>query len=55
MIWSSCREKTLPVGLFGLLKMMARVRGVTARAQPVRIEREVRRLERHEAAAGRPR
>jgi len=31
MIWSSCREKTLPVGLFGLLKMMARVRGVTAR------------------------
>jgi len=31
MICNSWREKTLPVGLFGLLKMIARVRGVTAR------------------------
>ena len=28
----------MPEGLFGLLKTMARVRGVTARAQPVRVE-----------------
>ena len=32
MTCSSPREKTLPEGLFGLLKMIARVRGVTARA-----------------------
>ena len=41
------REKTLPEGLLGLLKTMARVRGVTARAEPVGVEAEVGRLERH--------
>jgi len=30
IVSSSPREKTLPVGLFGLLKMIARVRRVTA-------------------------
>ncbi len=33
MACSSSREKTLPEGLLGLLKTMARVRGVTARAR----------------------
>ena len=32
MICRSAREKTLPEGLLGLLKMIAFVRGVTARA-----------------------
>ena len=30
MVWSSAREKTLPDGLLGLLKTMARVRALTA-------------------------
>jgi len=47
---SSAREKTLPEGLLGLLKRMARVARGDGLAQPVGIEGEARRLQRHQTA-----
>ena len=45
MYSSSSREKTLPVGLLGEFRMMALVRGVKARAQFLRVEAPVGRLQ----------
>ena len=45
---SSAREKTLPVGLCGVLRSTRRVRGAERGRELVRVERPVRRAQRHD-------
>ena len=52
MVSSSPRVKTLPVGLFGVLTMMARVRSLNAAARASGVERPVRRVQGHVARHG---